>query len=723
MSRGLTVVLILIIAGLAALVAWPSADGPAPVQMPALGPVPTTLSIRLGERQIEIDGAQAQIDGQFALPADQAALAAWWQRFASQRPVTARQVASADLAAFGIDGSRELIIPGQPALRWGYAEDLAWWAIDGQVVGLSAGAGRRLEAALHGLVRPTLLPTGSVTAVEVGEVRVEQQPAAWRAGGRSPLERFDGRVSALYRYLDTLPVASFTPLPAAAARTPLATLITTDGAQTPLIRASHAGLVWLVVGEAPPQVLSAADQAHLDDLLVAFTEVRPFDTAPPPATGPDSMVVERSGRPWFVLARDGGDDRNPDGRSTWTVTWAAGHETADPAAARRLVATVRAIAVSEMTVSDTQPDWRLAPDAVRLVAVGEGMTTIDVTWLGNRLALPGATATAAALPDLLANLSPAACFERRLVPEAVRRVERIQQVRVADDGRRQYLHLRRGDAGWLRLPVDDHGAPTGEAPQAVDPLVVARLLDALQHATALEVRAATAVPPVPSADGRFLALRLAPLENPRNGQIDDLADAIASDRWWQFQTADDGAWLAMAGHADVAYRLDTDTVDQLWADWAARPLVPLAPARVDVVSIEPSGDPGAALHLLRTRDGWTATDGNGMAVPLDQSAVAAWLQRVLASQRTHPPGQAEPPRAGDADVAGVIEFGAASMDGALTRWHLVVGRALVDGRRLVAVAAGREQAPEAVAVTLPEAVLLPSATALAPLLRAGEGAP
>ena len=248
-------------------------------------------------------------------------------------------------------------------------------------------------------------------------------------------------------WLGWIPVVSWAEPPPAENSAVLATLTGRRGAAEVRVDTDADGRHWLAVGTALPQPIAEAMVVELREVLAAFADKRIIDPAFTGDAGPEQVVVERGGQPWFVVQRDGADDRNSDGSSAWSVVWPAGHEPADPDFAWGVIGALRSITATSVVVlpPGIEPsDWPLVAGSVEISITGSGMDPIVVRMADERAWLPrGLLADDVDFPDVLRDLSPEAALNPQLLPIEAQRIERIQLTDVGTDGVQRVVSLRR----------------------------------------------------------------------------------------------------------------------------------------------------------------------------------------------------------------------------------------------------------------------------------------
>lgn len=619
-----------------------------------------------------------------------------------------------ELAAYGIGPAATRLLADRLELRWGVKEDTGWvfdagerrlYRFDPRAVDALEQASARLDR------RELLRLVGDPVAIEIGDQRLEPElgaggeVVAWRFAAAADRPPATGRVHRLIEWLrarELEDLAGRLPETAGAAALTIRLTAADDQRLIELYRGGDGA--WLRVAEQPPQPLDPAVADELTALAAAFERDLLFDLPIPRGASPVSTVTVTRGDE-LVFRAERGDlgDTNPEGASTWELTWSGGRETASADVGRRFLAALVGLPVTAVEARDRPlDDPPPVAGAVETVELGGTMAGGGV-WLqldGERLAAPGYTARAEDLPELLRELAPGSALSRELLRVPPARLSKLQRVRF-EDGTIDAEVLRRGQGGWTLVVVGgDPAAPERRAPQPVSASAVQQLVGAVLMASAETVALATPADLGIREDPgrRELALRIDPLTIDKASDLDRVEETATREWGLAMRRLPDGGWEAVDFDGVLRYRLDHELVEQWFAPVRSRAVLAIQPSRVERIAVTPAE--GLAYDLVQEGGDWAVVLADDRRFPADPTSLRAYLGTLarLEAERIDPEGL---PLAPDGSGHGLLELELPGFDGRPQRLSLVVGP-LVDGRVPASTGAGRlVLRPEAAAELFP----------------------
>lgn len=687
-TRGYLILGVLLLA-LIAYLAWPQGDGgPSTYDLLEQRP-PGGFVLTGGGLEQVVRGEQVTING-IERPLDQELVERLWGGLERMASVHEPVAPSGDLAAYGLGADATRLAAQGLELRWGIKDGTGWLFHAGErrlyrfdprlIASLDAASGRLDQRALIAVDGGSLdavvaHPEGAALRLEPergggGEIR------AWRYADDADRPEATGRIRRLLdwfsvRQLDDLSGA----LPEETEPTLRIDLVRADDVRRLELRRDGDG-AWLAVPGLPPQAIAPQQADALEALVADLTSDRLFDLPIQAAASPvGAIVVTRGDEELFRVERGDLGDTNPEGASTWELSWAGGREVASADVGMRFLDAVVGLPVTD--VRARQAALAAPPPA------GEGVETLRLSgympggglWLqldGDRVATATHTARLAeGRPPLLRDLGPGSALSRELLRMPPERVGKLQRVRFGPDGVRAEV-LHRTGSGWSLIEVvGDPAAPTRRPATPVSEAAVRRLVGALILARADAVRLATpadlAIRENPQR--RELAVRIEPLDIEKATDIDRVEETAAREWGLALQPAADGGWEAVDFDGIQHYRLGDELVAEWFGELSTGAVLAIQPSRVTRVAVTPPT--GRAYDLVKDDEAWWVELPAGGRYAADATSLRAYLGALARLEATamDPNGL---PLAPDGEGHGVIELQLPGFDGRPQELQLVV---------------------------------------------------
>lgn len=619
MSRWGWLALAAAVIALAAYAFWPRAAVGGMVGLVA-GPLPREFTVRAGGIEQDVDWGSVWI-GELQRPLDPRRV----ERLATALDAVAvpsdrviDPVAETELAAYGIDGSREIAWSGR-VLRWGRAGGLAYVWDGRRVFAAPTRLADELDAVAGRLDDPTLLPNlGNAVALEIGGMRIERgADGRWRDRDRAERPTMTARAGRLLRLLQSLRLERLDGAAPEGAPS-LALGIELGGGvrhRLAIHRGTGGGPSTAVIDDLPAQPLDAGRSAELEHAAAALARDGLIDADPAAAlTVTSRLEVTLAGERWFTCERR--QEVYLPGETDWELAWSGGRETADEGAIATVLRTLCALDVERaLPGPDPAPP---SPLARRYRVLGQEGSVSELVVDGERAWTPWHHGRLSE-PTRLALLQPADLLDLRLVASPPERVVKLQ--RRADEPALREVLARGDDGAWTR--THPQRAP-------VDAVAVARLARALTTARALgarllgdEDRAALAKPALE------LDLRLAPRSaGAPSIEIADERDTVPLDVGFAFYRDAAGAWRAIDKDGGVSYAVEESLVELARAPLEADVALPVLPGSVVRIEIAARG---TRFALQRgAAGGWTLHSETPSAPPAaaEPTEVLRWLRTL-----------------------------------------------------------------------------------------------
>ncbi len=613
-------IIVALIAVLAGYTLWPDTGANGVAVFPPKITEPFTVTGDLGEQRVE--GGRVKVAG-LDRPSDPQAVAGFAAGATALKVAPDRVVDGIDAQAaraWGIDGTHRLVV-GEAERQWGEADGTAavWDPAARRVCLVDPRVLQRLAQAAARLDTRTLLelkPEEPIDWLQFDAVRLARIQGAWRFPGDTR-PRASGRVERVLAALRAVQLTSTAGAPAGAVVAHELRLPGLTGVEEHLRILHLDDRVFVERAGTPAQELPAAEATALDTALAALAEDRLLD--PLGVGSPDTMVVTRAGREVFRLARRG--TYGSDGQKPWEVRWDGGAEPAAKDIGERIQKAVLDLVLTDAAQSP-EPLW---PGATSIQLSPEYGSPLHVVIGRDRAWADGWEGRVAAMPEVLTNLRPDACFDLHPLPVELDRVIKLQRRWTADPARDE-VHARATGGSWAR------SFPAGATP--ADALAVGRLARSLVRLNAKAVRLATPAERALPATAE-IAVRVAPVKVNMTGAEDEveLDDTVPQDKAWRLlpEPAADRLlpigqnWLMVDTLGGLVFTIDAADAEALLADVASTRLFPIAPSLV--AAVEVAGE--HSFRLARSGSDWTIRQ-DGHDAPADAIA-ARRLLRALAA--------------------------------------------------------------------------------------------
>ncbi len=640
MNRSGYLALVLLSVALLVYLLWPAKAGPGePVNvLPATAykTAPKTFTLTSGGRTQRVDGDTVTVNG-VALPLAADKANALWLAITALRAAADKvqaQIGDEQLAAYHLDGTRELSAPGV-RLRWSLIDSIAYVHISpaNQLFLLPGFTAITLDRAAGALHQSQLVSTAGVQQLTINGLLLTPSPDGWIAPIAPQRPPFHQRVAPLLTLLGRLTLdgpdaAPTTLLPIAATITlssalsaGVGTMATTERTLT-LYQQIPGGAGVAAFATLPPQPVPAALMQQFTAVVAEMANDYPFDLDRTlDRGGIKDVIVTRAGAAWFTLERR--EKKAEAGDTNLDVVWSGGRQPAAPEAMDWLTEAANAVAIKNPEKSAT-PYAVPAEATVLCFRHDDGRETsfaLTATvaqsdrWRG----------TVATVPPLMHDLAPDRLLDRRLSRRAPERVVKLQRI-MHGDAPVQEVYAQDDRRSWSKIfPVA----------KAADASAIARLARAVCQASADDVRLST-----PEDAARFrepvleLALRFSPKDVERTKDDVRLEETAVKD--WGLSVIRDGdAWQALDLDDGRVYRLADALIDEWQLPLENALLIPVVPSLVRGFTVKSGikGTPNskdAKSEFRCDRDGatWRLTE-NGVSRAADPVQVRRFLRRLV----------------------------------------------------------------------------------------------
>jgi hypothetical protein len=572
-------------------------------------------------------------------------------------------ITEAQLKAYGIDDSRELIGTAL-RLRWGETDGKGylWDGIASRIFACAPTVVRHLDSLALRFDRSSLIDVDKLTRISL--TRGPVVTTAVERGGdwfdevhqeRPPLTP---RVQLVEVLLSALKLEEFGN-PSPSGIPDIGELRLAHGSDAlaleQKVRLWSAGSGALVqVDDLPAQALSGVAAQTWRETLANVERDYVVDLRRRFILSPlTELLVLKGGSLQFRLEKHGLRDIT-EGLSNWDVVWPTGREIANGDATSLI-----ALALDTLTVSGVKRgggDEKPPPDATVLDFV------FQIDMHHERIAIsgkPGAWTlwgpthygTVSELPELLAHLDPAAMLDLGLIDRPWSQVVKIQRISRAQGQESSEVFAIDSGGSWRQA------FPAAARSRQVDQLAVEQLARAACAARAQSARFVTADDRGVLGDAEFeLDLRFLPRQVKHSSDTARLDETTDQDLGFCFRREGVG-WRAVNREAGVSYLLSADAVDLLRtsvSDNLVMPLVPSLVRRIEVAS--PSGH-----YLLHEEAGaWTAHVldrelNQGPPLEADAVEVRRLLRRLAGLRAARIEAKAAPLTAKEASATVICE--------------------------------------------------------------------
>jgi hypothetical protein len=633
------------------------------------GPPPLTYHLHAGGVDQDIDHLTVRLHG-IARPLDVARADAWWGYLAQltvPKELVVPAIVDSQLAAYGMDGSRDLSAPALH-VRWGLAggKGYVWDGGSSRVFVFSPAVIRQIDQLAVRFDSTALFTTEKLVHIIVtrGPMRtsVVQVGDEWIDDVHKARPTCTPRVQRLLSLCAGLRLTDFSTK--APSGPPDIGEVRLSQEQGPLAldqvarlwRTPTGGLIQ--VGGLPAQTLDAAGAQAWQDAMADLERDYVVDLRRRFITSPlTEVLVSRAGAPLFRLEKHGLQDVH-EGLSQWDVVWPAGREVAGEDAASRLALTLDQLPVHDATPGTTNehpPADALILDFVFQLDMHHERIAITGKPGAWQIWGPTHRGTTADLPVLLRDLSAASMLDLVLIDRPWAQMAKIQRImHEADTEHSEVYALDTGGTWRQTYPADARS-------RQIDQLGIEQLAHAACSSHALSARFITdedraiLAHPDFELDVRFLARVVK--HSSDAARLDETTD---QDLGFCFKREGDG-WRAVNREAAVSYLLNADVVDILRSSVVDNLVIPLVPSVVR--RIEVASDAG---HYVLSDEGagWFAhTIGpDGQAGPVqaaDDIEVRRLLRRLATLRAQHIDMKAAPLLASEAVATVVCELPAA----------------------------------------------------------------